>query len=153
MGNKNITFKDAVMNTPEIKNGFHKGLQALGTNANKVTATDTKKLEGSVDIDACTQALYPNDARWDYAIGYEGKAYFLEIHPASTSNVKEMIKKAKWLNSWLTLKAPLLKSLAANNTFYWKASGKQSILSQSPQYRKLAQSKIQLISNCKLPLD
>lgn len=95
MENKKIipTFKQAVENTQDIKNGFHNGLQALGANAKQVSATDTKKLEGSVDIDACTKELYPQDARWDYAIGYEGKVYFLEIHPANTSNVKEMIKK------------------------------------------------------------
>lgn len=147
-----MTFKQAVENTPEIKSGFRNGLQALGTKSKQVSATDTKKVEGSVDIDACTQALYPNDARWDYVIGYDGKVYFIEIHPANTSNVKDMIKKAEWLTKWLTQKAPLLKLLAANSTFYWKASGKQCILPNSPQYRKLAQSKIQLICNCKLPL-
>lgn len=154
MENKKIipTFKQAVENTQDIKNGFHNGLQALGANAKQVAATDTKKLEGSVDIDACTKELYPQDARWDYAIGYEGKVYFLEIHPANTSNVKEMIKKAEWLTNWLNQKAPLLKSQAANNNFYWKASGKHNILPNSPQYRRLAQSKIKLISNCKLPL-
>ena len=130
MENKKIipTFKQAVENTQDIKNGFHNGLQALGANAKQVSATDTKKLEGSVDIDACTKELYPQDARWDYAIGYEGKVYFLEIHPANTSNVKEMIKKAEWLTNWLNQKAPLLKAQAANNNFYWKASGKHNIL-------------------------
>ncbi|WP_308770133.1 hypothetical protein [uncultured Bacteroides sp.] len=147
-----LTFRQAVENTPEIKNGFHNGLQALGANAKQVSATDTKKLEGSVDIDECTKALYPNDARWDYAIGYEGKVYFLEIHPASTSNVKDMIKKAEWLTNWLMKKAPSLKSLTANNTFYWKASGRQDILPRSPQYRKLIQSRIQLVSNFRLPI-
>lgn len=67
MENKKIipTFKQAVENTQDIKNGFHNGLQALGANAKQVSATDTKKLEGSVDIDACTKELYPQDARWD----------------------------------------------------------------------------------------
>lgn len=150
--NKTITFKQAVENTPDIKNGFRYGLQALGVNAQRITAQDTRKLEGSVDIDACTQSLYPNEARWDYAVGYDNKVYFIEIHPADTSNVKEMIKKAEWLNKWLTQKAPALNSLAANKVLYWIASGRQKILSNSPQSRKLSQSKIQLISNCKLPL-
>lgn len=150
--NKTITFKQAVESTPDIKNGFRYGLQALGVNAQRITAQDTRKLEGSVDIDACTQSLYPNEARWDYAVGYDNKVYFFEIHPADTSNVKEMIKKAEWLNKWLTQKAPALNSLAANKLLYWIASGRQKILSNSPQSRKLSQSKIRLISNCKLPL-
>lgn len=99
------TFKEIVENTQDIKNGFHNGLQALGTNAKQISATNTEKLEGSVDIDTCTKKLYPQDARWDYAIGYEGKVYFLEIHPANTSNIKEMIKKAEWLKKMVESKS------------------------------------------------
>lgn len=146
-----MTFKQIVEKTPDIKDGFHRGLQALRANAKQVSAADTQKLEGSVDIDACTKNIYPQDSRWDYAIGYGGKVYFLEIHPANTSNIKEMIKKAEWLKNWLAQKAPLLKSRAVNS-YYWKASGKFNILPNSLQNRKLAQSKIKLISNCKLPL-
>lgn len=91
---KTTVFQLAVESTPDIKIGFRDGLQALGTNAQRITAQNTRKLEGSVDIDACTQSLYPNEARWDYAVGYDKKAYFFEVHPADTSNVKEMIKKS-----------------------------------------------------------
>lgn len=147
-----LAFRQAVEDTPEIRTGYCNGLQALGANARLVAAEDTRKLEGSVDIDACVHDLYPNGARWDYAVGYEGKAYFLEIHPASTSNVKEMMKKAEWLTGWLNEKAPALKAMAAGKVYYWLASGKQSILSNSPQYRKLSQSRIRLVSNCRLPL-
>lgn len=154
MGNKKTTtvFQQAVESTPDINNGFRNGLQALGSNAQRITAQDTRKLEGSVDIDACTQSLYPNEARWDYAVGYDKKAYSFEIHPADTSNVKEMIKKAEWLNKWLIQKAPALNSLVVNKVFYWIASGRQKILPNSPQSRQLSRSKIKLISNCKLPL-
>lgn len=59
MGNKKTTtvFQQAVESTPDINNGFRNGLQALGSNAQRITAQDTRKLEGSVDIDACTQSL------------------------------------------------------------------------------------------------
>jgi hypothetical protein len=66
-----------------------------------IAVNNTRLLEGSVDIDACTLKNHPNEARWDYAIGYESKAYFVEIHPADTSNVNEVIKKAEWLKQWL----------------------------------------------------
>ena len=102
---ENKKFKAAVEATQEIREGYCNGLQALGGNAAKVAVTDTRKLNGSVDIDACTLELYPNETRWDYAIGYDEKAYFLEVHPANTSNVKEMIQKADWLKQWLQRKA------------------------------------------------
>lgn len=119
MENKKIipTFKQAVENTQDIKNGFHNGLQALGANAKQVSATDTKKLEGSVDIDACTKELYPQDARWDYAIGYEGKVYFLEIHPANTSNVKEMIKKSGMADKLVESKSTTTKITGSKQQF------------------------------------
>lgn len=47
------------------------------------------------------EGLYPNASRWDYAIGYDQKAWFVEVHPANTSNVKEMLKKVEWLESRL----------------------------------------------------
>lgn len=65
----------------------------------KVKAEDGRKLQGSVDIDACTKGKYPNDARWDYAIGYDGKAMFVEVHPANTSNVREMESKVAILKN------------------------------------------------------
>lgn len=97
-------FQNAVKSIPEIKDGYCHGLQALGQNAQKVKFKDSKKLNGSVDIDKSTIALYPEANRWDYAIGYDGKAYFLEIHPANTSDVTPVIEKAKWLENWLQQK-------------------------------------------------
>ena len=149
---ENNKFKEAVEDTPEIRQGYCNGLQALKGNAGKVAVADTRKLNGSVDIDACILELYPDEPRWDYAIGYDGKAYFLEVHPANTSNVKEMIQKAEWLKQWLQQKAPALKAIAANSSFYWVPSGKYAILKGSPQYKKLAQSKILLISRLCLPV-
>ena len=149
---ENNKFKEAVEATPEIRKGYCKGLQALKGNAAKVNVADTRKLDGSVDIDACTLELYPDAPRWDYAIGYDEKAYFLEVHPANTSNVKEMIQKAEWLKQWLQQKAPALKAIASNGSFYWVPSSKYAIQPNSPQYRKLAQSKILLVPRFILPV-
>lgn len=144
-------FKHAVESTPEISTGFRNGLAALGANSEKVSVDNTRKLNGSVDIDSCTAQLHPNEARWDYALGYENKAYFLEVHPANTSNVQEMINKANWLKQWLCKNAPNLQSIMAENTFYWVPSGKYAIDRRSSQYKKLAQSKILLVPRFKLP--
>lgn len=148
----NTTFQIAVANTSDIKIGFCNGLQALKGNSRFITVSKPRLLEGSVDIDHCTKNLYPNDARWDYVVGYDGKTYFLEIHPANSSDIKEVIKKAQWLDNWLNSKATHLKSIAANNAYYWIASGKFNILKNSPQYRQLSQSKVSLLANCVLPI-
>lgn len=108
-------FELAVTNTPDIAGGYKNGLQAFGRNSSFVEVDDIKKLEGSVDIDECTKELYPDEPRWDYALGYDGKAYFIEVHPASTSDVKTVIEKAKWLDGLLNAKAKELKALKAGN--------------------------------------
>lgn len=56
------------------------------------------------------------------------------------------------LENWLATKATELKHIAAHPIYYWIPSGKYNILPNSPQYRKLAQSKIQLKNILKLPL-
>ena len=94
-------FYSAVKGTKEISNGYQTGLQALGSNSTKITVPDTRKLNGSVDIDSCVKDLYPTENRWDYAIGYNETAYFIEIHPAETSSVTKMIAKVTWLKQWL----------------------------------------------------
>ena len=152
MGENSNRFKRVVEATEDIKNGFCRGLDALSSNSKYVNAVETRKIDGSVDIDTCTKFLYPNEARWDYTIGYDNRAYFLEIHPANTRNVEEVIRKSKWLDKWLTEKASLLKSLSANNLFYWVPSGKVNILNSSPQYRRLSQSKIKIVSKLQLPI-
>lgn len=77
---------------------------------------------------------------------------FVEIHPADTSNVNEVIKKAEWLKQWLKTKAPNLKALAPNHTYYWIPSGRCNILKNSPQYKRLAQSNVLLISRFRMPV-
>lgn len=114
---------------------------------------DTRKLEGSVDIDKCTRDIYPDKSRWDYALGYDEKAYFIEVHPASTSDVATMIAKSKWLKEWLKEKAKDLEVLKANDNYYWLATGKIKILPKSRQYRMLMENKILLRSKFKLPLE
>lgn len=142
-------FQKAVLATPEVSSGYCKGLQAMKGNSPMLKVSDTRKLQGSVDIDDCTKSLYPQAARWDYAIGYNDKAYFAEVHPANTSNVIEMINKANWLEAWLKNKATDLAKIREDNLF-WIPSGKVAILKNSRQYRQLALHKLTLT---KLPFE
>lgn len=152
MKDKNIkTFKQVVEATNEIKSGYKNGLQALGKYSSKIELADTKKCEGSVNIDACTTTLYSKENRWDYAISYNAEVYFVEVHSAHTSGVSVVLKKLQWLKDWLNSKAPELNILKAKQqTFTWIQTNGYHILPNSPQNRLLAQNGLRPVSKLKL---
>lgn len=120
----NCSFRKAIENTPDIQHGYREGLQAI-VKADKraVMVKDARRLDGSLNIDEETKMLYPNESRWDYAVGYDGKVYYVEVHPANTSNVEEVIKKKLWLDKWLKEKAPSMSALKAGSPKYqWAAT-------------------------------
>lgn len=91
---ESTTFKSIVQAIPAIAGAYSEGLQALESkDAGKVKPQNPRKLSGSVYLDKCLKTTNPHDARWDYVIGYREKAYFVEVHPANTSNVDEVVKK------------------------------------------------------------
>ncbi|TYQ26624.1 hypothetical protein PseudUWO311_10930 [Pseudanabaena sp. UWO311] len=138
-----MNFKEAISATHLLKDAYRNGLQALGNYSNKVRPSDTKKCEGSVDIDAAVRGIYPNASRWDYVIGYDGTKYFIEVHSAETSEVTTVLKKFRWLKDFLVTDAPELNK-QQKKRFYWISSGGNNILRGSPQARQLAQSGITL---------
>lgn len=142
---ESTTFKSIVQAIPAIAGAYREGLQALESkDAGKVKPQNPRKLSGSVYLDKCLKTTNPHDARWDYVIGYREKAYFVEVHPANTSNVDEVVKKKKWLDVWLKTNALDLKAMMAGTGYYWIASGKVVILPNSPQARKIAKNKLVL---------
>lgn len=145
------TFKSIVQAVPAIAGAYREGLQALESkDAGKVKPQYPRKLSGSVYLDKCLKTTNPHDARWDYVIGYSEKAYFVEVHPANTSNVDEVVKKKKWLEVWLKTNALDLKAMMAGTSYYWIASGKVAILPNSPQARKIAKNKLVLCKELNL---
>lgn len=145
------TFKSIVQAIPAIAGAYREGLQALESkDAGKVKPQNPRKLSGSVYLDKCLKTTNPHDARWDYVIGYSEKAYFVEVHPANTSNVDEVVKKKKWLDVWLKTNALDLKAMMAGTGYYWIASGKVAILPNSPQARKIAKNKLVLCKELNL---
>lgn len=133
-------FQKAVEGTPDISTAYRSGLQALKRSDRGVfDVADTRFLDGSVDIDTAVQEKYPNDNRWDYAIGYSGKVCYVEVHPAYTSEVSVVENKLRWLKTWLKEKAPLLDAIPkATPAFVWAQTGKGAILPQSSQAKRLA---------------
>jgi hypothetical protein len=138
MKNKKVfDFKKAVEATEDIATCYKVGLTALGSYSDRVVVSDTSKLQGSVDIDSCTTAKYPNANRWDYALAYKSEIYYVEVHSANTAEVDTMIRKLEWLKQWLRTEAPEINKLTAKqNAFVWIQSKNFQILKTSPQYRR-----------------
>lgn len=146
------TFRTAVAATPEVANCFQSGLQALGKYSQKIAPANLSKCEGSVDIDACTTAIYPTQNRWDYALSYDSKVYFVEVHSAETGEVSTVLRKLQWLKDWLNQKAPEINKLKADAPYFWIKSGRFSILKNSSQAKQIAKSGIRPIPKLTLPL-
>jgi hypothetical protein len=139
-------FHEAVLATPDVSESYKPGLQAMGRYSSKVKVANTRLLGGSIDVDESTKNLYPEDSRWDYAFGYAEAAYFVEVHPADTSQTSAVLKKLVWLKSWLKEKAPKIAELRAEeHPYIWIASDSVNILPSSKEYKKLAQSGLKLV--------
>jgi hypothetical protein len=145
-----MTFKEAVETTPDIATGFQTGLTALGRYKVKISISNTRLLEGSVDIDSCTTAQYPNNNRWDYAFAYNKEIYFIEVHSAYTGEVDVVLKKLQWLKDWLNNKAPNINRLKAKMPYYWIQSNGFAIPKTSPQYKRITQARLKPIPRLSL---
>jgi len=144
-------FKQAVESTPDVAKCYQNGYQALGKYSKKVEPTDKSKCEGSIDIDDCTVIKYPNANRWDYAVGYDGKVVFIEVHSANTSQVSVVLKKLQWLKDWLETHAPEIKILKMHEpAFIWVRSGKNYILPNDNRMRNAAAKGIYIDNKAKL---
>ena len=145
------TFKEIVKSIPTIANAYKDGLQAVESkDAPRIKPQNPRKLSGSIYLDKCLKSANPHEARWDYVIGYDERAFFAEVHPANTSNLDEVVKKKNWLEGWLNANAAALKALMAGSNYYWIASGKVAILPNSPQARRTAKNKLILCKELKL---
>lgn len=74
-----LTFKEAVEATPDVATGYHKGIEAFGKYTSKIKVPESSKIDGSLDIDATTSTLYPNESRWDYALCYDSEVFYCSI--------------------------------------------------------------------------
>jgi hypothetical protein len=146
-----MTFRQAAEETPDVADGYQSGLSALGQYSRKVFCSNSRLLEGSIDIDTCTKRKYPSDNRWDYALSYNQKIYFVEVHPANTSEIATVLKKLQWLKGWLNRHAQKINQLPkAQPAFYWIQSGSFAIPKNSPQFRKIVQNNLKPTSQLSL---
>lgn len=147
-----MKFTQAVQNTPALANAYRPGLQALKrADAKHITCTKPGTLAGSVDVDSALYEIYPNEPRWDYAVGIKNDqttdwTIWIEVHPASsTGEVNVVIAKLRWLKSWAADAAPELLSLTRE--YVWVATGSVAFSHASPQRKRLASEDIRFTGN------
>jgi hypothetical protein len=126
-------FAHAVLRTACLAGALRDGLQAVrAKDRQRITCRDGRLLTGSVDVDQTMEPSHPDANRWDYGIGVTNdteRIVWVEIHPASSLHVEEVIAKLRWLRGWLKSEAPLLHKFAAE--FVWVASGKVALIPNS----------------------
>jgi hypothetical protein len=128
---------------------YQTGLHALCiADRNRMNCRKTRRLAGSVNLETALRLTHGNDPIWDYGIGLQvdgrnDRAIWAEVHPASSSHVNSMLKKAAWLRTWLNESSHALRDMTDRNMgFVWISSGSVNLLKSSPQARKLAQAGI-----------
>ncbi len=150
-----MRFKDAVERTDDLAEAYKPGLQALKTvDRRRIQCSNTGDLTGSIALDQALRDSHPSDPRWDYGIGVRktqnsDRVIWIEVHPASSSHIQDVLDKLRWLTNWLTSSAPRLKKMPAE--YVWIATGKVNISPSSPQRKKLAAKGIRFVGK-RLPV-
>jgi len=139
---KKTHFREAVEQTPEVQDFYRPGLQALKDSEKQhVQCEDTRRLTGSLCLDAALKKRYPNQPVWDYAIGFDHvvggeKITWAEFHSAASDHVDEVLRKLAWLKDWLAEKAPLLSDMT--DSYCWVATKAIHITPTSRQAKLIA---------------
>lgn len=138
-----MTFRQAVQATPAIRHAYRPGLKALAETARaKITCNSPRRLTGSMHLDEELRGAEPHSARWDYGVGYRGSkpenAIWIEVHPASSDSVSDMVNKLRWLKNWLQSQAPKLWELTRGDYRWVSTDGRIAISPNSPQAKRLA---------------
>jgi hypothetical protein len=133
-----MTFVSAVRSTPPLKKHLKPGLAAIRkSDRARVRCSQPRRLTGSVDLDSALKLVFPKKPRWDYGIGLGSRVVWLEIHPASSHHIDEVLNKLTWLRGWLEAEAPALWRLRAK--FIWLACGSVGFRSGSPQMKRISE--------------
>jgi len=139
-----MRFKQVVEAVPQLRGAFRPGLQALkGEHRGRIRCSDTRRLAGSLDLDSSLQDSLPDDPRWDYGVGVTvrqdaDRCHWVEVHPATEGEVRNVLKKQDWLKAWLGRHAPvLLEMTATENGYVWIATKAIGFRPGSPKAKQL----------------
>lgn len=121
-----------------------------------IKAHTPRRLTGSIDLDAtlATDPEHVGAPRWDYGIGFRTPteecscAVWVEVHPANPGAVNEVIRKAAWLQAWLSAHATIDHltcngaAATSSSALFWVPTGTDSVSYSTASARKLANSGI-----------
>jgi len=137
----------AAASMPALSSACKTGLSGLKQiDRKRIDVDATSRVSGSIDLDAALCDEMPNDPRWDYVVGYrhEGSIadylYWIEVHPATSGEVKSVLSKLSWLKMWLEGTGEPLNGFGRQ--FVWIASGEVRLSPSSPERKRLAQNGI-----------
>lgn len=135
-----MTFREAVEATPSVSTQFRRGLQALPNgHAACIRYRNARKLAGSLNLDVALQMTHPNASRWDYGIGFDGGegevAIWVEVHPASSTGISDMLAKLNWLKNWLETEAAALRGLT-HGQYHWISTDATIAITPNSQHAK-----------------
>jgi len=128
----------------DVSDCLRPGLQALGQYSRLIHCNNPVQIEGSVDIDSCLMARFPNDNRWDYALGWNNTIYYVEVHHVCDSEVQTMINKYRWLRDWQN-RQPNQHELKRNSIVYWINSHDGGSITRNSKF-------IRMLSTAGIPL-
>jgi predicted Fe-S protein YdhL (DUF1289 family) len=138
-----MNFREAVEATPSVQGQYRPGLRALSAgHAARIRCDKPRRLTGSINVDRALQVAQPNAPRWDYGIGcWRGNkevAVWVEVHPAASTSVTDMLKKLQWLKNWLRTQAPALAALTQGDYYWVSTDATIAITKNTPQAKRLA---------------
>lgn len=118
-----------------LAHALEPGLQALGAHSKLVRVKRPSQPIDSINLDAALVRSQGQDARWDYGVGIRdgasARAVWIEVHPASSSDVESVLRKLKWLKAYLGPPA-----CQGARSFHWIATGSVDI--DGKRMRRLA---------------
>lgn len=126
----------------DVSDCLKPGLQALGQYSRLIHCNNPVQIEGSVDIDSCLMARFPNDNRWDYALGWNNTIYYVEVHHVSDSEVQTMINKYRWLRDWQNRQPNTAQLKNGSKVFWVNSRDGGSITKNSVFFRRLTSAGI-----------
>jgi hypothetical protein len=146
-----VSFQQAIKSSPApVRDVCLAGKQGMkGGHRGLVYCADTKRFLGSFDLDRAYAGAQPNANHWDYGLGFKEKnkdevMVWLEVHPATTSEVNIFLRKYDWLKNWLRTEAKdlavLTKRKDGQKCFFWLATDSGVNIRQGSQHAKRLQA-------------
>lgn len=125
-----------------------------GEHRDRVTVSRGCTLTDTANLEEALGSLSPSDPRWDYAIGWKAlesdNCCFVEVHPANTRHVDDVVRKKMAATKLLVQHAPGMLDTADRTrrrtkqpVWHWiRTDAHVDIHPNMPAWRKLRQAGI-----------